>query len=56
MQTFRRLSDHFDLVPAAINRQLSGIDIARGRQEAVTVNSEASGRESRRDLLRWRGI
>lgn len=34
MQSFRGLSEHFDLIPAAINRQLSEIDIARGRQEA----------------------
>ena len=42
MQTFRRLSDHFDLVPAAINRQLSGIDIARGRQEAFALQHPAA--------------
>ncbi|MEP7225255.1 MAG: cell filamentation protein Fic, partial [Actinomycetota bacterium] len=34
MQSFRALGRHLDLIPAAINRQLSEIDIARGRQEA----------------------
>lgn len=34
MQTFRDLGRHFDLIPAALNRQLSEIDIGRGRQEA----------------------
>ncbi len=35
MQTFRQLPQHFDLIPAAINRQLSEIDVARGRQETI---------------------
>jgi len=34
MQSFRSLGRHFDLVPAALARQLSEIDVARGRQEA----------------------
>jgi Fic family protein len=34
VQTFRDLPRHLDLVPAAITRQLSEIDVARGRQEA----------------------
>jgi len=42
MRTFRRLSDHFDLIPAAINRQLSEIDIARGRQEAFALQHPAA--------------
>jgi Fic family protein len=42
VQTFRRLSDHFDLIPAAINRQLSEIDVARGRQEAFALQHPAS--------------
>jgi Fic family protein len=33
MQSFRRLDRHLGLVPAALLRQLSEIDIARGRQE-----------------------
>lgn len=37
MQTFRSLGRHFDLIPAAINRQLSEIDVARGRQEAFAL-------------------
>ena len=42
MRSFRRLGDHFDLIPAAINRQLSEIDIARGRQEAFTLQHPAA--------------
>ena len=42
MQTFRRLSEHFDLIPAAINRQLSEVDIARGRQEAFALQHPAA--------------
>ena len=34
MQSFRSLGRHFDLIPAALSRQLSEIDVARGRQEA----------------------
>jgi hypothetical protein len=42
MQTFRRLSAHFDLIPASINRQLSEIDIPRGRQEAFALQHPAA--------------
>ena len=38
MESFRGLGRHFDLIPAAINRQLSEIDIARGRQEAAHLS------------------
>jgi Fic family protein len=42
METFRRLGSHFDLIPAAINRQLSEIDIARGRQDAFALQHPAA--------------
>ncbi len=42
MQSFRSLGRHLDLIPAAINRQLSGIDIARGRQEAFARQHPAA--------------
>ena len=42
MQSFRGLGRHLDLVPAAINRQLSEIDIARGRQEAFARQHPAA--------------
>ena len=42
MQSFRSLGTHLDLIPAAINRQLSGIDIARGRQEAFARQHPAA--------------
>jgi Fic family protein len=42
MQSFRGLSKHLDLIPAAINRQLSEIDIARGRQEAFARQHPAA--------------
>lgn len=42
MQTFRQLPQHFDLIPAAINRQLSEIDVARGRQEAFAIQYPAA--------------
>ncbi len=42
MQSFRALGRHLDLIPAAINRQLSGIDIARGRQEAFARQHPAA--------------
>jgi hypothetical protein len=34
VQTFRDATRHLDLVPAPISRQLSEIDVSRGRQEA----------------------
>jgi Fic family protein len=42
MQSFRGLSKHLDLIPVAINRQLSEIDIARGRQEAFARQHPAA--------------
>lgn len=42
VQSFRDLGKHFDLIPAAINRQLSGIDVARGRQEAFAHQHPAA--------------
>ncbi|MGH3048600.1 MAG: Fic family protein, partial [Gaiellaceae bacterium] len=42
MQSFRDLGRHVDLIPAAINRQLSAIDIARGRQEAFARQHPAA--------------
>jgi Fic family protein len=42
MQSFRGLGKHLDLIPAAINRQLSEIDIARGRQEAFVRQHPAA--------------
>lgn len=42
MQSFRGLGNHLDLIPAAINRQLSEIDIARGRQEAFALRHPAA--------------
>ena len=42
VQSFRELGRHFDLIPAAINRQLSGIDVARGRQEAFARQHPAA--------------
>lgn len=42
MQSFRALGRHLDLIPAAINRQLSEIDIARGRQEAFARQHPAA--------------
>ena len=42
MQRFRELGTHFDLIPAPINRQLSEIDIARGRQEAFARQHPAA--------------
>jgi Fic family protein len=42
MQSFRGLGKHFDLIPSAINRQLSEIDIARGRQEAFARQHPAA--------------
>src|SRR3990170_363174 len=41
MQTFRSLDRHLAMVPAAIARQLSAIDIARGRQEAFRHQNPA---------------
>lgn len=41
MQSFRDLGRHFDLVPAALARQLSEIDVARGRQEAFAQQHPA---------------
>lgn len=42
MQSFRDLGKRFDLIPAATNRQLSGIDVARGRQEAFARQHPAA--------------
>jgi Fic family protein len=42
VQTFRNLGRHFDLIPAALNRQLSEIDIGRGRQEAFARQHPAA--------------
>jgi Fic family protein len=42
IQSFRGLGHHLDLIPAAINRQLSEIDIARGRQEAFARQHPAA--------------
>lgn len=42
MQSFRDLGRHFDLVPAALSRQLSAVDIARGRQEAFARQHPAA--------------
>ena len=42
VQTFRDLGRHFDFIPAATNRQLSAIDIARGRQEAFARQHPAA--------------
>ena len=42
MQSFRDIGRHLDLIPAAINRQLSEIDIARGRQEAFALQHPAA--------------
>src|SRR5258708_31878312 len=42
MQSFRGLGRHLDLIPAAVNRQLSEIDIARGRQEAFVRQHPAA--------------
>lgn len=42
MQTFRQLGRHLDLIPAAIGRQLSEIDVARGRQEAFARRHPAA--------------
>ena len=42
MGSFRSLGQWFDLVPAGIGRQLSEIDIARGRQEAFTRQHPAA--------------
>lgn len=42
MQTFRDLGRHLDLIPAALNRQLSEIDIGRGRQEAFARQHPAA--------------
>jgi Fic family protein len=42
VQTFRDLGRHFDLIPAALNRQLSEIDIGRGRQEAFARQHPAA--------------
>lgn len=42
MQTFRDLGRHFDLIPAALNRQLSELDIGRGRQEAFARQHPAA--------------
>jgi Fic family protein len=42
MQTFRSLDRHFDLIPATISRQLSEIDVARGRQEAFALQHPAA--------------
>jgi Fic family protein len=39
MKSFQRLDDHFALVPAALGRQLSAIDVARGRQEAFGLQN-----------------
>jgi hypothetical protein len=38
----RALGKHLDLIPAPINRQLSEIDIARGRQEAFARQHPAA--------------
>jgi Fic family protein len=51
MQTFRRLSAFFDLVPAAISRQLSEIDVARGRQEAFALQHPAALEALRQSAL-----
>jgi Fic family protein len=42
VQTFRDLGRHLDLIPAALNRQLSEIDIGRGRQEAFARQHPAA--------------
>ena len=42
MQSFRDLGRHFDLIPAATNRQLSEIDVSRGRQEAFARQHPAA--------------
>ncbi len=42
MQTFRDLGRHFDLITAALNRQLSEIDVGRGRQEAFARQHPAA--------------
>ena len=42
MQSFRELGRHLDLIPAALNRQLSEIDIGRGRQEAFARQHPAA--------------
>lgn len=42
MHTLRDLGRHFDLIPAALNRQLSEIDIGRGRQEAFARQHPAA--------------
>ena len=42
MHSFRDLGRHLDLIPAPLNRQLSEIDIARGRQEAFARQHPAA--------------
>jgi Fic family protein len=42
MQSFRDLSRHFDLIAAPLSRQLSRIDVARGRQEAFARQHPAA--------------
>jgi hypothetical protein len=38
VQTFRDLGRHLDLIPAALNRQLSEIDIGRGDRKPLRGN------------------
>lgn len=42
MQSFRDLGRRFDLIPASLGRQLSEIDVARGRQEAFARQHPAA--------------
>lgn len=42
MQSFRNLGRHFDLIPASLARQLSELDVARGRQEAFARQRPAA--------------
>jgi Fic family protein len=51
MQSFRELGRHLDLVPAAIGRQLSQIDVARGRQEAFARQHPAALESLRQSAL-----
>jgi Fic family protein len=42
MYTFRQLDEHFGLIPADTAKLLSGIDVARGRQEAFRRQNPAA--------------